>query len=149
MEFIIKSGSPEKQRTACLILGVTEPRRLTSAAKAIDTVSKKHISNLIRRGDIDGKIGQVLVLHNVPGTLADRVLLVGCGKEQELNDQKFRKIIKNATRQLNQTGASEAVSYLTDLTIHSREISWKIWQTVEIVNHTLYEFTEFKSKKKT
>ena len=148
MEFIIKSGSPEKQRTACLILGVTEPRRLTSAAKAIDTVSKKHISNLIRRGDIDGKIGQVLVLHNVPGTLADRVLLVGCGKEQELNDQKFRKIIKNATRQLNQTGASEAVSYLTDLTIHSREISWKIWQTVEIVNHTLYEFTEFKSKKK-
>ncbi len=147
MEFIIKSGNPEKQRTACLILGVTEPRRLTSAAKAIDAVSKKHISNLVRRGDIDGKIGQVLVLHNVPGTLADRVLLVGCGRERDLDDQKFRKIIENTIRQLSKTGASEAVCYLADLPIKGREISWKIRQTVEIVNHALYEFTEFKSKK--
>ena len=147
MEFIIKSGAPEKQRTACLILGITEPRRLTAAAKAIDAVSKKYISNLVRRGDIDGKIGQVLVLHNVPGTLADRVLLVGCGKERDLDDLKFRKIIENTTRQLSKTGASEAVSYLADLPIKGREISWKIRQTVEIINHTLYEFTEFKSKK--
>jgi len=147
MEFIIKSGNPEKQRTACLILGVTEPRRLTSAAKAIDAVSKKHISNLVRRGDIDGKIGQVLVLHNVPGTLADRVLLVGCGRERDLDDQKFRKIIENTIRQLSKTGASEAVSYLEDLPIKGRETSWKIRQTVEVVNHALYEFTEFKSKK--
>jgi len=36
MEFSIKSGNPEKQRTACLIIGITEPRRLTPAAKAVD-----------------------------------------------------------------------------------------------------------------
>ena len=77
MEITIKSGSPEKQRTACIVVGISEPRRLTAAAKAIDNKSKKFLSNLIRRGDIEGKLGQSLLLHNVPGMLADRVLLVG------------------------------------------------------------------------
>ena len=85
MEFSIKSGNPEKQRTGCLIVGITEPRRLTPAASALDEVSKKYLSKIIRKGDISGKPGQSLLLHNIPGTLADRVLLIGCGKERELD----------------------------------------------------------------
>ncbi|MEX2353282.1 MAG: M17 family peptidase N-terminal domain-containing protein, partial [Gammaproteobacteria bacterium] len=132
MEFIIKSGNPEKQRTSCLIIGITESRRLTNAAKAIDAVSKKHLSNLLRRGDMDGKPGQSLVLYNVPGLLADRVLLVGCGRDRELDDQKYRKIIENSTRELEQTGATEAVSYLPELNVKGRDIHWKIRQAVEV-----------------
>ena len=147
MEFIIKSGNPEKQRTACLIVGITEPRRLTAAAKAIDAVSNKYLSNLIRKGDFDGKSGQSLVLHNVTDLLADRVLLVGCGRERELDDQKYRKIIEASIKQLSQTGATEAVCYLPELNIKSRDIHWKIRQTVEVTNSTLYKFNEFKSKK--
>jgi leucyl aminopeptidase len=148
MEFIIKSGNPEKQRTACLIVGISEPRRMTAAAKAIDQVSKKHISNLVRRGDMDGKTGQTLVLYNVPGLLADRVLLVGCGRERDLNDQKYKKIIESCMKQLNLTGAAEAVSYLPELNVKGRDIHWKIRQAVEITNASLYQFNEFKSKKK-
>ena len=29
VEFSVKSGSPEKQRSACIVVGVFEPRRLT------------------------------------------------------------------------------------------------------------------------
>jgi len=36
MEFVIKSGNPEKQRTACVIVGISETRRLSAAAKAVD-----------------------------------------------------------------------------------------------------------------
>ena len=36
LEFSIKSGSPEKQRTACVVLGVFEPRKLSSAAEVVD-----------------------------------------------------------------------------------------------------------------
>jgi len=148
MEFIIKSGSPEKQRTACLIVGISEPRRLGSAAKAIDEASNRHLSNLLRRGDMDGKIGQSLVLHNVPGLLADRVLLIGCGRERDLDDAKFRKITEHSIKQLAQTGATEAVSYLPELNLKSRDVHWKVRHTVEITNHCLYQFNEFKSKKK-
>ena len=107
MDFNIKSGDPEKQRTACVIVGIFDSRRLSPAAKAIDTVSKKYLSNLIRRGDMDGRSGQSLLLHNVPGMIADRVLLIGCGKEREINDQNYIKIIANSVRALKDTGALE------------------------------------------
>ncbi len=148
MEFIIKSGNPEKQRTACLIIGVTESRRLIGAARAIDEASNRLVSNLVRKGDIQGKTGQSLVLHNVQGLLADRLLLVGCGRERELDDRKYREIIQHSIKQLNETGASEAVSYLPELVVKGRDIHWKIRQAVEVTNHNLYQFNEFKSSKK-
>jgi len=149
MEITIKSGSPEKQRTACIVVGISEPRRLTAAAKAIDNKSKKFLSNLIRRGDIEGKLGQSLLLHNVPGMLADRVLLVGCGRERDLTDNQFRKIIKNSISKLNETGAMEAVSYLSELNVKGRDYYWKIKQATEIIHNQLYQFNQLKTKNKT
>ncbi|MCK7582631.1 MAG: hypothetical protein MZV65_48405 [Chromatiales bacterium] len=42
---------------------------------------------------MEGKLGATLLLHNVPGTLADRVLLVGLGKETEFRDKEYRDAI--------------------------------------------------------
>ena len=148
MEFSIKSGNPEKQRTACLILGVLEKRKLSGPARAVDDASKKFLSNLIRRGDMDGKTGQSLVLHSVPGTLADRVLLIGCGRERELDDRQYQTIIRNAVRALNQTGAAEAVCYLPELNVKGRTSEWKISSAVETAGHAIYDFSEFKSRKR-
>lgn len=148
MEFSIKSGNPEKQRTACLIVGIHETRKLSHAAKAIDDVSKKYISNLLRRGDLDGKTGQSLLLHNVPGILADRVLLIGAGRERDLDESKYRQLINHSVKELQQTGASEAVSYLADLNVKGRDHAWKIRQAVEVTGHSQYQFREFKSKKR-
>jgi len=146
MEFSIKSGNPEKQRTGCLIVGIAEPRRLTPAASALDEVSKKYLSKIIRKGDISGKPGQSLLLHNIPGTMADRVLLIGCGKERELDEKQYRNIIGHTINQLGQTGTTEAVSYLPELNVKGRDYYWKIRQAVEITSNLLYEFREFKSK---
>jgi leucyl aminopeptidase len=148
MDFNIKSGNPEKQRTACVIVGIFESRRLSTAAKAIDTVSKKYLSNLIRRGDMDGNKGQYLLLHNVPGMISDRVLLIGCGKEREIDDRTYRRIIAHSVRALNDTGSLEGVNYLSELNIKGRDHKWKIKQAVQIAEHTLYKFDELKSKKK-
>ncbi|MEP2789232.1 MAG: M17 family peptidase N-terminal domain-containing protein, partial [Kangiellaceae bacterium] len=86
MEFNVKSGNPEKQRSACVVVGVFDSRKLSQAGEQIDEVSEGYLSNLLRRGDMEGKLGQVLLLHNVPNTLADRVLLIGCGKERDFSD---------------------------------------------------------------
>lgn len=148
MDFNIKSGNPEKQRTACVIVAVFESRRLSPAARAIDTVSKKYLSNLIRRGDMDGKKGHYLLLHNIPGMIADRVLLIGCGKEREIDDRNYRTIIGNSIRALNNTGSLEGVNYLSELNIKGRDHNWKIRQAVQVAEHILYQFDELKSKKK-
>jgi len=148
MDFSIKSGSPEKQRTACVIVGIFSTRRLSNPAKTIDIASKQHLSTLIRRGDMDGDKGQHLLLHNVPGVMADRVLLIGCGKEREIDDRNYRAIIENSVNALNKTGALEGINYLSELNIKGRDGSWKIKQAVEIAEHTLYKFNELKSKNK-
>ena len=111
MDFNIKSGSPEKQRSACVIFGIFSSRLLSHPAKTIDKASKQYLSTLIRRGDMDGNKGQYLLLHNVPGVIADRVLLIGCGKEREVNDRNYREIIGNSISALNKTGAREGINY--------------------------------------
>ncbi|MDH5192039.1 MAG: leucyl aminopeptidase, partial [Gammaproteobacteria bacterium] len=147
MEFIIKSGNPEKQRSACVVVGIHEPRKLTAAAEQLDKATKGYISNILRKGDIEGKIGQTLMLHNVPKTLSDRVLLVGCGKERELSDTKYRQILSSAAQTLNETGAMEAVSFLTNINVKGRETAWKIRETVTVTNDALYRSDVLKSIK--
>lgn len=147
MEFSIKSGSPEKQRTACLIVGITEPRRLTASAMAIDSASKKYLFNLMRRGDITGKLGQSLLLQSIPGTLADRILLVGCGREREIDERRYRVIIENSVKALQHANVQEAVNYLTELNVKGRDYHWKIRQALELTSRLTYTFDELKSKK--
>jgi leucyl aminopeptidase len=146
MEFAVKSGTPEKQRTGCLVVGVFEGRRLSPTAKQIDQVTQGAIATILRRGDLDGKTGQTLLLHHLAGLPAERVLLVGCGKEKEFSDARYIDVTAKTATTLNQTGASEAMSFLTELDIKGRDIAWKIRQAVEVTEATLYRFDQLKSK---
>lgn len=60
MEFSIKSSSPDKQRSACVIVGVYESRKLTPAASALDAQSQGYLSDLLKRGDMEGRLGTTL-----------------------------------------------------------------------------------------
>ncbi|MCF6764845.1 leucyl aminopeptidase [Thiotrichales bacterium 19S3-7] len=148
MEYVVKSGNPEKQRTAALVLGVFEGRKLSHDGESVDKASNGALSKILRRGDIEGSLGQTLMLFNIEGTLADRVLLVGCGKEKDLDATKFRQIIKKMVNTLNETGAMDAVCYLTQLNIKGVENSFRVRHAIESTIETLYRFDQFKSKKK-
>ncbi|GAA0810372.1 leucyl aminopeptidase [Colwellia sp. D2M02] len=147
MEFSVKSGSPEKQHSACIVVGVFEPRRLSGTAEQLDEISEGYISNLLRKGDLEGKSGQMLLLHHVPNMLSERVLLVGCGKERELDERQYRQIITKTINTLNETGAMEAVCFLSELHVKGRDIYWKIRQAVEAAQDSLYTFDSLKTRK--
>ncbi len=147
MEFSVKSGSPEKQRSACIVVGVYEPRRLSAVAEQLDEISGGYISNLLRRGDLEGKSGQMLLLHQVPNILSERVLLVGCGKERELNERQYRQIISKTINTLNETGSMEAVCFLPELHVKGRDTYWKVRQAVEATQDCLYSFNSLKTRK--
>jgi leucyl aminopeptidase len=83
MEFTIKSGSPEKQRSACVVVGVFDNRKLSLSAELIDRASNGYISEIIRRGDMEGKLGRDAASATTCGHARDRVLLVGLGKERD------------------------------------------------------------------
>ena len=147
MEFNVKSGNAEKQRTGCVVVAVFEKRRLSPPAERLDAASKGMLGGLIRRGDLDGNLGQSLLLHNVPGTLADRVLVMGCGRERDMGDGPYFKVIGQAMTALQATGSSDAVSYLTDVPVKGRDTYWKVRQAVVRSREALYRFDRLKSDK--
>ena len=108
MEFTIKSGSPEKQRSACVVVGVFDNRKLSLSAELIDRASNGYISEIIRRGDMEGKLGSTLLLHNVPALACERVLLVGLGPEREFAETGYRAALASAMKTLRATGAAMA-----------------------------------------
>ena len=146
MEFTIKSGSPEKQRSACVVVGVFDNRKLSLSAELIDRASNGYVSEIIRRGDMEGKLGSTLLLHNVRGTLADRVLLVGLGKERDFRDREFRSAIRSAVKLLNETGSYEAVVYLTEEKVKRREVAWRVEHAVIVAMEAVYRFEQMKSQ---
>ncbi len=148
MEFSVKSGSPEKQRSACIVVGVYEPRRLSAVAEQLDKISDGYISNPLRRGDLEGKPGQMLLLHHVPNVLSERVLLVGCGKERELDERQYRQIIAKTISTLNETGSMESAAYAfySNCTLKAATPIERR-HAVETTQDCLYVFDRLKSKK--
>ncbi len=117
MELVVKSVSPETLKTATLVVTVSENRMLGNAAQNIDTLSGGAIAAVLKRGDLAGKVGQSLLLHNLPNLKAERVLLVGVGKEAELSDRQLKKIVGGVLSTLKGLGGTDATLVLDDLSV--------------------------------
>ncbi len=147
MEFSAKTTLPEKQRSDCIVLGIFENQKMSSAAESVDTLCEGYLKNILRTGDMEGKLGQILLLHHVPNVTAERVLLIGCGSERELADKAFRDIIRKMISRILQTGAIEAACYLVELPVKNRDVHWKVRQIVQMTIEAFYRFDQFKSQK--
>ncbi|HEY0289973.1 MAG TPA: leucyl aminopeptidase [Pseudomonas sp.] len=147
MELVVKSVSPETLKTATLIVAVGEGRALSDAAKNVDTLSGGAISAVLKRGDLAGKVGQSLLLHSLPNLKAERVLLVGTGKEAELTDRQFRKIISAVLSTLKGLGGTDATFALDHLIVKNRDTYGKNRLLVETLADGEYVFDRFKSQK--
>ena len=145
MEFSIKTGVPEKQKSACVVAGVFEDGTLDTAASRLDKASGKRLSQLIERGDLTGKAGSSLVLHDLPGTACARVLLVGLGKRDDFGDKAYAAAVRGAFKALALTGAEDAVVYLTTLAVGERSPAWKLRQALIAAGDANYRFDQFKS----
>jgi leucyl aminopeptidase len=147
MHLLVKSGHPAKQRAGCVIVGVFDRRSLSEPATALDEASGNALSSALRRGDLDGKAGQTLVLHHVPKLVADRVLLVGLGRERDFDAHAYRKACTTAVRALRATGAIDAVSYLTHLPVKGRGIPSGVRDAALAAQDEFYRFDGFRGAK--
>jgi len=147
MEYTVKSGDPEKQRSACVVIGLFEGRKLSASGRRLDEAAQGGLTALLRRGDIEGKAGQALLLHNPANLLCERLAIIGCGKEKEFHEGRYREACEKMARTVSDTGATEAVVYLTELEVRGRDIAWKLRHAVESVEMALYRFDQMKSQK--
>nr|VFJ89875.1 MAG: aminopeptidase A. Metallo peptidase. MEROPS family M17 [Candidatus Kentron sp. LFY] len=148
MDFSIKNIDLEQQPIGCLVLGVTEPCQLTDSAQAVNSATDGAIARILETGDFDGESGQTLILHQPPNIPAERVLLVGFGKEKQHTPWQYRSVISSAFRALDHTKAKDAAVFLTDLHIPDRDYLWQVRQIVESALHARYRCDWLQTEKK-
>ena len=61
------------------------------ATGAVDKKTGGLISKLIEQGEISGKLGEITLLHHCETLKADKVLVVGLGKQDEFDYESIRK----------------------------------------------------------
>jgi len=76
---------------ALVIFGY-EDKRLSVTAEEIDTLTEAALTRAMEGGHYEGKFGQMISLVAPHGLSVNEVLLVGLGKESELNEKKAQKI---------------------------------------------------------
>jgi leucyl aminopeptidase len=146
MEYSIKSGSPEKQHSACIVIPIFKGRKLSRPARTLDNISAGTLKQFLKRGDIDGAEGESAWIYDLENAYCDRVLLIGCGPERDVDFKRFKNICNKAAKSLNTSGATEAVSYLSAIDSRHLDQNTMVRETVLSFEATLYCFNDYKSK---
>ncbi|WP_312376369.1 leucyl aminopeptidase [Stutzerimonas nitrititolerans] len=147
MEFVVKNTKAPAIKAATLVLPVGEDLVLGITAQSVDAASAGAIATVLKRGDLQGKPGQTLLLQQLPGIKAERVLLVGTGKADELDTRQWRKVVTAVTGALKNLGGSDAALALQDVQIKGRDAYARTRILMEVLAGGQYVFDRFKSKK--
>ena len=148
MELVVKSVAAASVKTATLVIPVGESRKLGTVAKAVDQASEGAISAVLKRGDLAGKPGQTLLLQNLAGLKAERVLLVGSGKDEALGDRAWRKLVASVAGVLKGLNGTDAVLALDDIAVSNRDAHYGKYRLLaETLQDGEYVFDRYKSQK--
>jgi len=129
-------------KSDCLVIGLFESQTLAGAAKALDAATKGLVARLVKLGDFEGKRGTSLLLHEVAGVGAARVLLVGLGKEADFTDRAYAEAVRTALRALASTKAASVTWTLPEHTARDKDTAWAVLTAVTLIREASYRFIE-------
>jgi leucyl aminopeptidase len=132
----------------CLVLGVFEEGELGEEAQAIDAATGGRLKKLLARGDFPGRTGETLLVPDLPGIEAPRVLLAGLGARKSFSRRTFRKAWTAAAAALTRIRVT-SVAVALDRP-EGRELDDYYFGRViaEITGSALYRINDLKTGKK-
>lgn len=112
MQFNTQSNrSFEKIKTAALFVGVFEDGLLGSAASTLNT---GNLIKTILKKEFKAKVGSLLVLRHLANIQAERLVLVGLGKQKDYTANSLMKAHTAIAHYLKESSLSEGVSTLLE-----------------------------------
>ncbi len=150
MNFKIKTDNLFKLKSECIVVGIyrksekEKGAELTASAARMNKASSEQIHQIVACGDIDGNIGSSLLLYDIRGISAKRILIVGLGVQREATAQGFRKAVMAAVKVLvDRNLASADMAILDDVRDEDRVNYAR--QIAEAVHQATYRYWETKS----
>ena len=96
----------------CLLLGVFEDAELTEEGRQVDAATAGRLRKLLARGDFPGRTGETLLIADLPGIRATRVLLLGLGPRKSFSPKSWRKALSSAMAALVRTSITSVATVL-------------------------------------
>ena len=146
MELKTTNAPAHRQRGDCVVVAAHGARRLSPSARDIDQASGGALSRWLAASRFRGDAGKTLLLNDVDGCRARRVLVAGCGKSAVVAPGDFRKAAQAAMEAMEAAGVRSAASYLGEVPVEDRSRYWSARQNVEIAADGGYRFNRLKSE---
>lgn len=135
------ANSTALSQANAVFVAVFEDGTLSPSAQQLDT--QNEISDLIKSGDISGKIDEITAFRRQNR----HIIVVGAGKPGEINERQFKQISQKAFQAVKTTSAQTLVNALTEVSIKDRDLYWNVRFGLEAIATESYVFDQFKSKK--
>jgi len=146
------SGKIQDIKTDAVVVSLLEwnvtDGPITGAVGALDEALSGAIKSLLVGGDLKGKLNQTAVLYPrgaMPGCAAQRVIVVGLGKPQELTLDKVRQAAGTAAQKARDVGARSIATLALGAGGGGLDPQAAAQATVEGIVLGLYEFRAHKS----
>jgi leucyl aminopeptidase len=132
----------------CIVLGVFEEGELTEEAQSIDAASSGYLKKLLARGDFSGRAGETLLLTELPGVEASRVLLTGLGARKSFGRKSWRRSLGAAITAISKTRIVSIALGVERPPVKELDDYYFGRAVAEIVGSTLYRVNDLKTTKK-
>jgi leucyl aminopeptidase len=132
----------------CVVLGIFEDGEMPEEASGIDSASSGFLKKLLGRGDFSGRAGESLLLTEVPGVAASRVLLTGLGPRKGFGRKAWRRALSTAVTAIARTRIA-SIAVAIDRPPSKELDDYYFGRAVaEIIGATLYRINDLKTAKK-
>jgi leucyl aminopeptidase len=137
----IETSPIERIRTGLLVVGAYADGTLPAAtSRRIDVRSKGRLTAVIKMGDLGERAGSTLLLHDLPGVAAERVLLVSLGERARFGDRAFRLAVAAAAKALAGSAAQDAAVGLLDVELPGRPLASRLQLAARLLADGAYRF---------
>jgi leucyl aminopeptidase len=141
LEFSLSSdAAADTTDTPCVVVGVFDGA-LSPAAAAVDAASGGALTRLAGSSDFTGKAGATLVLHGLAGVKSPRVLLVGFGREGEVDARAFQRACNAAGKALKDLPLAESACWLPQIEVKDRDAGWRVRICALAIDHACFRYT--------
>jgi leucyl aminopeptidase len=148
MEFTAEAGGTRRARTECAIVGVHERGELDPAARELDRGLGGRLSRILKGGDFSGRSGETLLVPDLGGGPAARVLLVGLGARKAWNRRGYRRAALVAAQATLKSGARDARFLLAAAPVAEVDAYYRARFVVEAFGQARYRIPDLKSGRK-
>jgi len=147
MQLSLSSTPIAEADSPCIVIAAAEGGALSHSAQEIDRASDGRLSHLLESRDVNTSMGKTTMLHGPPGIAAERLMVIGVGKQEKLSAARWDRACLAAGQALRDHPLTECHVFAHDLEIDGVDTNWRLRQLALALQRANYLYTSTKRRK--